>query len=246
MHVAPKVVGLLCLGFCSPFLCAQTGFGNLRVGQSVSAIPFPCADVVACEGEFQSSWVRVRFNNGTISNIHVMYTGKTRAGDAVEVPPITLAQTIRVHSLQDGMKPPIFSLAQRRDGSVFGLVDTENQIVYITDSTAPGNPVEEVVYVRLDAPVLLSAAKDRLPDGGDSLVQAARAAAPYANQSRNSHFRRPDAATTSRAEQRIEIPPDLRSLEDRNRRGGGRTASARLSGLPSRGSGTPRVNSRRP
>jgi hypothetical protein len=224
MQVAPKVVGVLCLGFCSLSLCGQTGFGNLRVGQPVSAIPFPCADVVSCEGEYQGSWVRVSFNNGTISNIHVIYSGKTQLGDPIEMTPITLAQTIKVHSLQDGMKPPVLGLAQRRDGTVFGVTDTENQIVYITNSSVASSPVTEVVYVRPDAPVLAAATRSKLPDGGDSLVQAAHAAGPYTNQAKKPHVRGVDSPAPPRDKNRIEVPQDLRVLGDKEKGGGKRSA----------------------
>jgi len=241
MQVAPKVVGLLCLGFCSFSLSGQTGFGNLRVGQPVSAIPFPCADVVSCEGEYQSSWVRVSFNNGSISNIHVIYSGKTQLGDPIEMTPITLAQTIKLHSLQDGMKPPVLGLAQRRDGTVFGVTDIENQIVYITDSSVASSPVTEVVYVRPDAPVLAAATRSKLPNGGDSLVQAAHAAGPYTNQAKKPHVRGVDAPVSSREKNRIEIPQDLRVMEDKEKGGGRRSAPTHLAAA-----GTSRKRNREP
>jgi hypothetical protein len=231
MLAAPKVVGSLCLVFCSLALSAQTGFGNLRVGQSVTAIPFPCTDVVSCEGEYESSWVRVSFNNGTISNIHVIYSGKTQLGDPIEMTPITLAQSVKVHSLQDGMKSPVFGMAQRRDGTVFGVVDTENQIVYITNSTEQSGTVSEVVYVRPDAPVLASATRAKLADGGESLVQSARAAGPYTNTAKKPHLRGIDASMSSKDRTRIDTPQDLRVLDDKDKGGGKKTAPVHSSGM---------------
>jgi hypothetical protein len=188
MQIMHRIGAALVLCFSSLSLLGQSGFGAIRIGGSTSVLPFPCTGVVFCEGVYRSSWVRVSFLNGIIGNIDVIYSGTTLNIDpntliplTIKSSPITLAQAIKLHSLQANNKPPVFGLAKGEGEKTYGLTDISNEIVYTASGASATSTVDEVSYVSSDAPVLMDAASSKLADYGKSIIQAAVSSEPYAD-----------------------------------------------------------------
>ena len=122
MQFSGSVIGLICLGLCSASLSAQSGFGAIRMGGSTASLPFPCSDDM-CEGQYRSQWLKVTSQNRTIMSIDAVYSGITLSEDPIERSPISLAQAIKLHSMQPGFRVAVFGLAKNRRGKIYGVVD---------------------------------------------------------------------------------------------------------------------------
>jgi hypothetical protein len=116
---------------------------------------------VYCEGEFDGQWIRTDAIDGKILTVDVIYSGETLHRVVIAGSPITLAQAIRLHSLQPGFADPILGMAKDRDGNTYGIVDVANDIVYHCSGTSAMSTVKTVTYL--------------------SLLQIARTAKPYAS-----------------------------------------------------------------
>ena len=173
---------LLELSVCAFSVLGQSGYKQIRIGSSISAIPFPCtkADVI-CEGSYDSQWLRIYSTGDVIQGIDIIFTGKSLNDSRLEVPSITLAQAVQLHSMQKGFKSPTFITATNVDGIAYGLVDISNDIVYATVGTDPSSRVSEVSYVENDAPILQGDAFS--PSAGATLTQAAKTSNPYISAS---------------------------------------------------------------
>ena len=119
--------------------------------------------------------------DGKIITLDVIYFGQTLRREVIASSPITLAQAIKLHSLQPGFTNPSLGLAKDRDGATYGIVDVANEIVYHCVGTAPTGKVKTVSYLSSDAPVLETAALLKLGASGSALLQEARLAKPYSN-----------------------------------------------------------------
>ena len=179
------VFGLLLVFFSGTWLRGQDGsedgigFGEIRLGAAVSALPIPCLETVVCEGAHKSLWVRVHPASGRVQRVDVVYSGK-RADNGAEVrsSPITLPQAIRGHSIRYGGLAPRLGLA----GSVAGnriIVDMANGIAYVADGALVESAVREVWYLPMTDSVVTAASP--LSHQGDWLVNAARSAPRYKN-----------------------------------------------------------------
>ena len=174
--------GVLCLCLFVLPLHSQTGYRSIHVGAPVESLPFPCAaDATFCEEEYDAQWIRVDAIEGKILTVDIIYSGETLHRDPITSSPITLAQAIRLHSLQPSFATPVFGLAKDRDGNTYGIVDVANDIVYHTSGISPTSTVETVSYLSPDAPVLATAALRKLGESGSLLLRAARLAKPYSN-----------------------------------------------------------------
>lgn len=174
--------GILVLCLCPRSFAGQTGYRIIRVGAPITTLPFPCADdAVYCEGEFDGQWIRTDAIDGKILTVDVIYSGETLHRVVIAGSPITLAQAIRLHSLQPGFADPILGMAKDRDGNTYGIVDVANDIVYHCSGTSAMSTVKMVTYLSADAPVLETAARLKLGSSGSSLLQIARTAKPYAS-----------------------------------------------------------------
>jgi hypothetical protein len=183
-----KIGAALSLCLASVSLLGQTGFGAIRIGEPVAILPFPCTGAVFCEGEYLSSWVSVDGYGGIINGIDIIYSGSSATVDpttlgplVIKSSPITLAQAVKLHSLQTGAIPPVFGLAKDNHGKTYGIVDISNRIAYTASGSSADSQVDRVVYLGSDAPVLKTAARSKLATSGDPLLQAARSSEPYAN-----------------------------------------------------------------
>jgi len=105
------------------------GFHGIAVGQRISALPFQCnAPRADCDGIVAGNFVKVSVWDSTVTRVEVIYKGITsRTLQLIEAPPISLAQAVRLHSLQIGAKLPALRYAPE---SFF--VDSSNRIVYMT------------------------------------------------------------------------------------------------------------------
>jgi len=176
------LAGLLLLCLFPRSFAGQTGYRIIHVGSPIASVPFPCErDTTYCEGEFDGQWVRVGALDGKIITLDVMYSGKTLHREVIAMSPITLAQAIKIHSLQPGFAVPHFGLAKDRDGATYGIADVTNDIVYHCIDIADTGIVSSVSYLSPDAPVLGTAALQKLEASGNSLLQEARLAKPYSN-----------------------------------------------------------------
>ena len=110
-----------------------------------------------CEGEFEGQWIRTDAIDGKILTIDVIYSGETLHRVVIAGSPITLAQAIKLHSLQPGFAEPILGSAKDRDGKTYGIADVANDIVYHCSGTEPISTVKTVTYLSADAPVLETA-----------------------------------------------------------------------------------------
>ncbi len=156
-----------------------TGFGEIRLGTYVSALPIPCLEAVICEGAYNALWVRVHHADGRVQRVDVVYSGK-RADDGAEVrsSPITLPQAIRSHSIRYGGLAPRLALAGNVSGSRI-IVDVANAIAYVADGALMTSEVREVWYLPVTDGMVASALP--LSHHGDWLVTAARSAPRYKN-----------------------------------------------------------------
>jgi hypothetical protein len=177
-----KFPGTVCFYLLALPLQGQTGYRNIHIGGSMTSLPFPCeAGAVYCEGEYDGQWVRVSALDAKILTIDVIYSGETLHRDVIASSPITLAQAVRLHSLQPDFAAPILGLAKDRDGKTYGIVDVANDIVYETSGVAAIDTVKRVGYLSPDAPVLATAARLTLGENGSLLLHAARLAKPYSS-----------------------------------------------------------------
>lgn len=175
------LAGVVFFSLCSLVTRGQTGYRIIRVGAPIASLPFPCnSDAVFCEGEFDGQWIRADVIHGKMLSVEVIYSGQTLHRDVITSNPITLAQAIKLHSLQPGFSAPRFGLAKDRDGAIYGIVDLANDIVYECNGAATGK-VKTVTYLSPDAPVLGTAALLILGASGDSLLREAQLAVPYSN-----------------------------------------------------------------
>jgi hypothetical protein len=180
MQFCRGIIGLICVGLCSVSLLAQSGYGTIHVGGSKAGLPFPCADD-NCEGEYQSQWVEVFSQSGVITTIDVVYSGITLSEDPIERSPISLAQAIKLHSMQPGFKIAVFGLAKNRRGEIYGVVDVANDIIYSSVGADPESKVAQVSYVGPDAPALADARALKMMDYGRALLLAAKVSKSYVN-----------------------------------------------------------------
>lgn len=155
--------GILLLCLCPLSFAGQTGYRAIHVGAQIAGLPFPCTDdAVYCEGEFEGQWIRTDAIDGKILTIDVIYSGETLHRVVIAGSPITLAQAIKLHSLQPGFAEPILGSAKDRDGKTYGIADVANDIVYHCSGTEPISTVKTVTYLSADAPVLETAARLKL------------------------------------------------------------------------------------
>lgn len=201
---------------CSPLTNGQTGYQIIHIGAPIATLPFPCeVNAVYCEGEFDGQWMRADAIDGKILTLDVIYSGQNLQGQAIASSPITLAQAIRLHSLQPGFVSPAFGLARDRDGATYGIVDVANDIVYHCISTAATGTVTTVSYLSPDAPVLRTAALLKLGTSAISLLQEARLAKPYSNSISPIHSGNASGDSAQKAQSRKEAIDGLAERTDK-------------------------------
>jgi hypothetical protein len=194
-------LALLCASLVSgsTISAAKVSFHGISVGQSVSTLPFKCADEFSCAGTVGGDYVRVSVTGSLVEMFDVIYEGKTLTvpEQSITSPPITLAQALKLHSLQAGASLPKLGFAKDNKRAIYGVADAENGIVYTTtlSSTQMGaSQVNEVIYLSSTAPVLKES-KHALLKGNDaaSLLAEARTAPSYTSAATIS---KPDVSTT--------------------------------------------------
>jgi hypothetical protein len=128
-------------------------------------------------------------SKSTVDGFDVIYVGETFEHWPIIAPPITLAQAVKVHSLQKGAKAPIIRYASNDRGEIYGVVDLANRIAYTT-KTPPAlaprwigeNQVVEVSYFSPTAPLLENSTENLLRDGGEAtLLGDAKSSALYSS-----------------------------------------------------------------
>jgi hypothetical protein len=190
IRVLPALGVLLICAHPSTVLC-QSGFGSIAIGANPRQLPISCTGGVYCEGIYQSSWVRVRSFEGTVSGVEVIYSGDTLISGRAPIvsSPITLAQAIKTHSFQKGFKAPRFGYAKGEPGAygkadgVYGIIDFVNMIVYHTPNTKSTSSVDTVYYASSDAPLLVDAKRLELPASVSArLIADATGAQTYTNK----------------------------------------------------------------
>jgi hypothetical protein len=160
-------------------------FHGIAVGQPISRLPFQCDNPRGdCGGIVDGNFVNISVWNSTVTSVDVIYKGIfTGTGHLIEVtPPITLAQAVKLHSLQTGARPPTL-----RYGGGYFFVDLANRISYMAGSTTPSltpegigkNPVYIVSYLNSDAPILEPARNKSLGPVEASLLAEAKSAPLY-------------------------------------------------------------------
>ena len=209
-------VGILFFCLCSPLTRGQTGYRIIHVGAPMASLPFPCeVNAIYCEGEFDGQWMRVDAIDGKILTVDIIYSGQTLQREAIASSPITLAQAIKLHSLQPGFASPSFGLARDRDGATYGIVDVANDIVYHCIGTAATGTVKTVSYLSPDAPVLGTAALLKLEASGSSLLQEARLAKSYTNSMSAFHTAIAPGDSAQKAQSRKEAIDGLAERADK-------------------------------
>ncbi len=165
---------------------ASASFHGIRVGQPISTLPFKCTDVVFCNGLVEGNYVRVSHSNSIVDMFDVIYEGTTFSREPITAPPITLAQAVKVHSLQESARPPKLRYASNDRGEMYGIVDLENRISYTTKTTpalAPRwigeNQVVEVSYFSPTAPLLEDSKGSLLREGEAALLADANMSTLY-------------------------------------------------------------------
>ena len=129
----------------------------------------------------------------------MIYDGTTFSGGSITAPPITLAQAVKVHSLQEGARPPKLRYASNDRGEMYGIVDVDNRISYKT-KTVPAlaprwigeNQVVDVSYLSPDAPLLEDSKGSLLREGEAALLADANTSTLYSPTAGGS---RPGGAT---------------------------------------------------
>jgi hypothetical protein len=180
------VLLLLCGFFPSSFR-AQTapddpiGFGDLRLGTSVLALPVTCLRPVVCEDRYDSVWVRIWHADEQIQRVDVVYTGRESGrGGEIRSSPITLLQAIRTHSIRNGIRTPRLGFAGN-EGPYRIIVDFANGICYLAGAVTDSSLVTEVRYVPMTDPLVARAAALPLYQRGSWLVRAAILSPRYKN-----------------------------------------------------------------
>jgi len=159
----------------------ETGFGEIEVGAPLSTLPFPCAGPVSCEAVYESVRVRLWHASGRIQRIDVLYSGKSaETGERIQSSPITLSQAVRSHSIRYGNLTPRLGFGGSYGGERI-LVDYANGIAYFADSAFVTSRVEEVRYLPMDDPLIISARASPLSEHGEWLMKEARFAPRYKN-----------------------------------------------------------------
>lgn len=164
----------------------KLGFHGVFLGQPISRLPFPCDDPKgSCEGLVSGIEVIVSNWNGRVSRLSIGYVKFRIADKQFNPSPITLAQAIKVHSLQAGAKLPVLRDAGEVAGSHW-LLDSGNHLVYWIDQKASLAPetigkslVPEVDYLSSDAPIFEPAQSKSLGSVEASLLAEARRSAMY-------------------------------------------------------------------
>ena len=126
----------------------------------------------------------VSFDEGTVTSFEVIYFEQGHYPKVKASPLPTLAQSVRMHSMQGGSSKPRFGDAVDIDGKVYGIVDLTNGISYDVASApeiGAESPVERVAYLRGSAPVWQHAEERPLTqDSAYQILAAAEKASPYA------------------------------------------------------------------
>lgn len=158
-----------------------TGFGGIGPGAPVSTLPFSCEHPVSCEGVYQSVRIRVWHAYGQIQRLDVVYSGKNEeTGEAIRSTPITLAQAVRSHSIRYGRSVPRLGFGGSSDGARI-IVDYANGIAYFADTAFVTSPVNEVRYLPMGDPIIITSRASPLSEHGEWLMKEARFAPRYKN-----------------------------------------------------------------
>ncbi len=164
----------------------NVGFHGIAVGQPISALPnqFHCG-AEYCDGIVWGSFVSVSVWKSTVGFVDVIYQGVTRSfkiSHIIERPTISLAQAVRLHSLQTGARVPVLRYAGESD-----FVDVANRIVYMTAESTPSltpegigkNRVKVVTYIFSGYPKLALSNSESLGLAQASLLADAKIAPLY-------------------------------------------------------------------
>ena len=200
----------------------------IRVGEDATDLPETVrGDALYREGYHQGTWIRTSLFGGKVEHFDVIYSGSFINRKVTIAQEVTLAQAIREHSLREGMAPPQLGYAVDRDGRIYGLADSRNQIVYHvnlqrvgldsarTYPVATDSGVEKVAYLSDDAPVLESANQHPLENlKATRLLEAARAAPAVPQASSEAELQAiPEDENTFKASNREEA---IKKLQEQN------------------------------
>src|SRR5207249_712573 len=103
-------------------------------------LPFKCADEVMCDGIVEGNHVLVLVERDASDSRVSMFWIVYEESETLTVPqqpvpaiPITLAQALKRHSMQEGASAPKLGYAKGRDGMIVGIADIDNRIAYQGD-----------------------------------------------------------------------------------------------------------------
>jgi hypothetical protein len=152
--------GVVVMILLSAALVCASGYKTIRVGEDVSDLPKSFrTDTVFSEGQLDGSWFRISILNGKVLSFDIIYIGKSFDGTAISES-LSLAEAVRIHSFQAGLQSPSFGYPVNLKGDPYGLVDTNNLIIYDDGSADLRAPVKKVSYLDSSAPVV-SMARNR-------------------------------------------------------------------------------------
>jgi hypothetical protein len=144
--------------FCSLVVNAfGSGYKSIRIGENIRDLPSQIhCESVFCEGKVDGAWIRVSELEGKVLNFEVIYVGTSLDRATTISQTLSLGKAVRLHSLREGLLPPVFGLATGAHDHVYGVVDTANAILYHVSGqpTNPDSMVSKVIYLSPDAPVL--------------------------------------------------------------------------------------------
>jgi len=157
----------------------RAGYSGVYLGQIRSELPstLQCGPLDQCEGDVDGTWVELMLDEGRVAEIDVVYRGQATVANRPISNPVTLAQAIKAHSLQNGLLPPKVGIAKDIHDKAYGVVDIPNRIIYDLKGE-PVNPdaaVWTVSYVGPSAPAIDDAKANPLsPATVLKLLNAAR------------------------------------------------------------------------
>lgn len=188
------------------------GIGDIRLGASLSTLPFPCGDPAVCEASYQSAWIRAWHADGVIQRIDVVYSEKTAPGqEEVEASPITLAQAVKTHSIWNGRLAPRLGFAGNI-GAQRLIVDFANGVAYLANGVTAESRVSEVRYLPTTDPAVTTASNSMLAAHGKWLIQAAWAAERYRNPPSGQKTGEPNAHIAEEQSTRLELRRQLQNM----------------------------------
>ena len=162
----------------------RPSFQGITVGQPIFRLPFPCTDIVFCEGVVNGYHLRIMVLKSSVLTFDVIYKGKSFSNGVIDEPPISLAQAVKMHSM-NGSSAPTFGYALDKNGTIYGLVDLMNNVIYTTsapltrDTANVGKSfVINVSYVGPKAPVVKSANTDLLASATTATLLSDAQSAP--------------------------------------------------------------------